>query len=427
MDPPWSSSATWCHALTLGERAVTLPGELGSHPLGDEDVELGQRRLQRWRSQPPFDTESYFAQRLARDGIDEERLVYLLGEPVESLHRRLAQSPAWLLELAEAFAHPASGFISPPAGEELLGFLDLIQPLVDRACDRLGAGVAALADKWPSPPFDPQTIEDTLLMNLPDPLLLRLGRCMVLELNVARLQGLLDGDSPEERFQSFIRRLRQPEVAMAILAEYPVLARQLAVCVGQWAEVCLEFLERLCADWEAIRDCFSPAGDPGVLVDLLGGAGDTHRGGRSVMIARFESGFRVVYKPKSLAIDVHFQEILAWLNGCGCEPPLRTLRILDRGAYGWVEYVEYQDCESVDEIGRFYQRLGAYLALLYALNATDFHLENLIATGEHPVLIDLETLFNPQFDRFDGAQADVAAEQAMANSVLMVGLLPQRL
>jgi len=427
MDPAWFTTPTWCHALTLAERIASLPGERGSLSLGDAAAEVGRRRLERWRSQPPFDAESYFAQRLAMGGMDEESVLYVLGEPVDSLQRRLSQPPPWLLELVAAFAHPASGFASPPPGEEMLGFLDLIQPLVDQACARLIAGLVALEEAWPTLPFDPETVIDLLLMNLPGPLLTRLGRTMVLELNVARLQDSLDGDTPRERFQSFIRRLRQPEEAVAILAEYPVLARQLTICVAQWAEVCLEFLERLCADWAAIRGRFSPAGDPGLLVDLVGGAGDTHRGGRSVMLARFASGFQIVYKPKSLAIDGHFQETLAWLNSRGCAPPLRTLGILDRGAYGWVEYVEHRGCRSVDEIQRFYQRLGGYLALLYALNASDFHLENLIAAGEYPMLIDLETLFNPQFDRFEGTQADLAAEQTMANSVLLVGLLPQRL
>ena len=100
MDPAWFTSSSWCHALTLGERIATLSGERGSHSLSDEDVELGRQRTQRWRSQPPFDTDSYFAQRLALDGIDEEHLVHILGEPVESLHGRLSGSPAWLAELA---------------------------------------------------------------------------------------------------------------------------------------------------------------------------------------------------------------------------------------------------------------------------------------------------------------------------------------
>ncbi|HXF60296.1 MAG TPA: type 2 lanthipeptide synthetase LanM family protein, partial [Caldilineaceae bacterium] len=425
MAPSWFTSVTWRRALTLAERSATLPADPG--PQLDSNAAVGRRRLQRWRAQPPFATDAYWMQRLAPHGLNEERLQLLLGEPAERLHARQPEPPEWLLELAEAYARPASVFAVPPPGEEALGLLDLIQPLIDRACDRLRAGVAALVAQWPALPFDPQTIEELLLVQLPEPLLMRLGRTLVLELNVARLQGHLEGETPEARFQSFVQRLRQPEEATAILAEYPVLARQLTLCVAQWVEVSLEFLNRLCADWEAIRRYFSQDSDPGLLVELIGGAGDTHRGGRSVMIVRFESGFRLVYKPKPLAVDVHFQELLAWLNRRGCEPPLRPLTILDRGAYGWVEYVEHQDCHTVGELERFYRRHGAYLALLYALNATDFHFENLIAAGEHPVLIDLETLFHPRFDTFDTAQADGVAEQLMANSVLQIGLLPQRL
>ena len=82
MDASWFTSPTWCHALTLGERFVALAGDGARQSLGDEDAELGRRRLQRWRSQPPFDTDSFFAQRLDLDGIDEESFLYLLGEPV---------------------------------------------------------------------------------------------------------------------------------------------------------------------------------------------------------------------------------------------------------------------------------------------------------------------------------------------------------
>jgi len=44
------------------------------------------------------------------------------------------------------------------------------------------------------------------------------------------------------------------------------------------------------------------AGDPSELNELSFGAGDSHRGGSTVAIARGE-GWRVVYKPRSLAID----------------------------------------------------------------------------------------------------------------------------
>ncbi|MEZ4673925.1 MAG: DUF4135 domain-containing protein [Caldilineaceae bacterium] len=82
-----------------------------------------------------------------------------------------------------------------------------------------------------------------------------------------------------------------------------------------------------------------------------------------MLIVAFSSGFRLVYKPRSLAVDVHFQELLAWFNQRGAQPPLYLLQILDRGEYGWVEYVAHKACTSRQEVARFYQRLGNYLAI----------------------------------------------------------------
>jgi lantibiotic modifying enzyme len=56
-----------------------------------------------------------------------------------------------------------------------------------------------------------------------------------------------------------------------------------------------------------------------------------------------------------------------------------------------VEVVEYLPCQNQEEIKRYYQRAGQLLCLLYVLGANDCHNENLIACGEYPVLVDLET------------------------------------
>jgi type 2 lantibiotic biosynthesis protein LanM len=309
----------------------------------------------------------------------------------------------------------------------MAGFLAVVEPLLSQARERLRAGVQALSAISSARPFDPSTVEEMLLAPLSRQLLLMVHRTLVLELHVARLQGLLEGSTPAERFQSFLRRLQQPEVALALLQEYPVLARQVMIRIENWVRSSLQFLERLCADWETIRVTFSPAEDPGVLVQLEAGVGDKHRGGQCVLIAKFNSGFQVVYKPKALAVDVHMQELLRWLNARGDHAPFRILTILDCGSYGWVEFVAPQDCSSAEAVGRFYERQGGYLALLYALEATDFHYENLIAAGEHPILIDLESLFHPRLGGLDLTQSDQRARQTMARSVLRVGLLPQRL
>ena len=76
---------------------------------------------------------------------------------------------------------------------------------------------------------------------------------------------------------------------------------------------------------------------------------------------------------------------------------------------------------------RFYLRQGGYLALLHTLYAGDFHFENLLAAGEHPMLIDLEALFHPSLIDYDPQRPDHLAQQAVDDSVLSVNMLPQRL
>ena len=56
-------------------------------------------------------------------------------------------------------------------------------------------------------------------------------------------------------------------------------------------------------------------------------------------VVRFATGARVMYKPRSLQVDGHFQQLLAWLNERGAHPALRTFWVVDREVYGWTEFV----------------------------------------------------------------------------------------
>jgi type 2 lantibiotic biosynthesis protein LanM len=407
--------------MALDERALSHRAGAASRDTAVLDLERGKNRLQKWKSQLPFDSATFFQQRLQQGSLSESDLLELLSR--RSIPSR---APAWAIEIA----HALSG--QPDAEQQLdleklsecpeVGFLELIRPLIARALEGLREGVKALADS-PMVSFDPSTVEGIFLRLLPGRLLPVLARTMALELNVARLRGLLEGQTAEERFASFIRRLRQPEVRVEILQEYPVLARQVATILENWSACCLEFLQRWCADWPVIQAAFT-AQELGPLVRIQSDAGDRHRRGRAVWIVECRSGFKVVYKPKSMAVDRRFQELLRWLNERGFAAPFRQLNILERREYGWEEFVCPQSCSCAEEVGRFYQRTGGYLALLYALGATDFHHENLLAAGEQPMLIDLEALFHPASLEPEPRQADDIAARSLRESVLGVTLLP---
>ncbi len=424
-------SDKWYHSFTLFERISLLKKV---HFL-DSNLNIyapaSQKKVLRWKSQFPFNVGNFFTQRLAMDGITENEFIALLSEPIETVINGLPDYPDWLLELIQAFSRPVNTdcflLTEPLQSQDIVGLLNAIEPLISQGREQLQQGIQTLMYSQKYLPFDPNKIEDLLFINQPEKLLEMLSRALVLELHVARLQGFLQGETPVERFRSFIERLRQREVAISLLQEYPVLARQIVIHIQHWVNFSLEFLQHLCNDWKVIQTIFSPESSPGYLVELQGGAGDSHRSGRSVLIAKFSSGFKLVYKPRSLAVDVHFQELLIWLNQRGNHPPFHTLKVLNRHNYGWVEFVTASGCNSPEEIQRFYERQGGYIALLYALKATDFHSENLIAAGEHPVLIDLESLFHPRVGKVDITQSDSLAAQTMAYSVLSIGLLPQRL
>jgi type 2 lantibiotic biosynthesis protein LanM len=424
----------WYRALTLRERLLTLRQVPAPPQPSGEELAQARQRLQRWQELPALSEEAgRFAARLAQDGVSEEQLLILLGESAAALQARCQEPPAWLLALSEAFAEESEQPVadlfplqSIGEGGHTRSFLHPFLPLIRQATRQLAEGIRQLCQQQAVLPFDPVTIVDRLTSNIPGLLLPSISRAIVLELHVARVQGRLQGATPEERFQYFLEYLSQREAILEFLEEYVVLARYLVETLERWVSSSLELLERLCSDWPLICSSFGLS-EPGVLSEVHQGAGDLHRGGRSVILLRWDSGFRLVYKPRALAIDRHFQELLTWMNEQGFTPAFRTLTVLDRGAYGWVEFVQARHCSSAAEIERFYERQGAYLALLYALEAADFHAENIIAAGEHPLLIDLETLFLPQISREILQAQGAPGLETIGHSVLRVGLLPQRL
>ncbi|HET9228977.1 MAG TPA: type 2 lanthipeptide synthetase LanM, partial [Thermoanaerobaculia bacterium] len=387
----------WFEALTLGERAALLASGPGADPL-PERMERAARKLQRWRSESELLDDSLFAERLAAEGLPADRLLHILAEPASGLR----PSPDWLKLLARSFSRPAS------ENGHGLGILELFRPLISDSHARVGERLRQIPG-----------IEATLLKRLRG----LAERALALELHASRLEGRLQGDTPEERFASFVSSLKEPRTALEILRRYPVMARDACRHAEQWVEANLEMMERFAADRDDIVRLFAEGEDPGALVQMETGLSDYHAGGRTVAILRFGSGLRLVYKPKPLAVDLRFQELVAWLNGHGASPPLRCLKVLDRGPYGWMEHVDARPCATPDELERFHERQGAWAALLYVLEATDFHHENLVAAGEHPVPIDLETLFQPDLAN---QTASGPGYVPTANTVLRSGLLPRR-
>jgi type 2 lantibiotic biosynthesis protein LanM len=423
----------------VGRTGFALPWELAAvtaersecvGPPIETDGERGARRFGTWKQMVPFrGTPREVESRLSPFGVGAAELTGLLGESQQSLRSRLGDEPTWSRAFTAAWEAHQSDVGAPVADEpgresglpDDLGFLEISRPLLVDARARLRAELAQLAGPIAELAALPEILANTLPL---DRLTASVQRMCVLALNVARVEGRLVGDSPEERFRSFLDLLRDPDYALALWRECPVLARYQVEVLDSWRAARVEFARHLLSDFSSLVDTMWEGSRPGPLLAVEFGAGDTHRGGRSVAVVRFAENL-VVYKPRALVGDLGFNRCLEWFNGCRPPYRMRVPRLLVESDHGWVEFIEHTACADADDVSGYYWRTGALLALLHSLSSSDFHLQNVIAAGAHPVAIDLETLFHTWLDEPDrlGHSPDPAAV-ALRSSVFDVGLLP---
>ncbi|MEE4543324.1 type 2 lanthipeptide synthetase LanM family protein [Streptomyces sp. V4-01] len=257
------------------------------------------------------------------------------------------------------------------------------------------------------------------------------GRTLVGELRSARLGGRLEGADGRERFDHFVRTIAaRPALTDLLCRRHPVLARLLAERCLNAVAAATELLDRYRADRPRIVAAGllgeAPEPEPGALTGVRFGLGDPHGGGRTVAVLDFACGRRLVYKPRPLGLHARWNELLGWFAEQRPELGARPVPLLPREGYGWSGFVPAAACASPAGLNAFYERLGAQLALLHAVDASDVHAENLIAAGDQPVVVDVETLFHPAWTPGTDGGADPAAA-ALAASLLRTAVLPNPL
>lgn len=298
------------------------------------------------------------------DGISEPDLAWILDESVEQVHARVPP-PEWLRTLREAF-EGYRAFEGPTAGWTELAeswpdavFLGTLDPLISKARRDLLLRIDDLFARWPRAPIHQESVTASLVGELSKQFLPKLAQTYALELQISARLGRLSGTTPRERFETFVSALRQPYRVLSLMEEYCVLARELARIIEQWLNASVELLERVCADWPEITAYLLPDDSESLLKAVRTDRGDRHRDGRSVAVLTFSSQSQLVYKPRSFSLDLHFQQLLQRFNAYGAQPPLKSMRVIDKGAYGWAEFIVSRDCSSAEEVGRFYESAKA--------------------------------------------------------------------
>lgn len=269
---------------------------------------------------------------------------------------------------------------------------------------------------------------DRIILQLLDNLSKVATRTMVLELNIAREERKLVGDSSEERYNYFINSyLSDKDNLEKLYQRYPVLYQLLLEQTKDY----FQFIRQILTDWihdkSMIEDQFGIKNL--LLKDIEIGLGDKHAG-KSAAKIYLSDGKKLIYKPKNMNAEVGFCKIINLVNKNAPNIlPLKCADVCNMGEHSWIEYIAYRKCSHLDEIKRYYVRCGEWLALLYSVNAVDIHYENIIAYGEYPIPIDLETIMHPLDRSYDSIYDNeiTIPNCEIDQSVLGVGLLPHNI
>lgn len=207
---------------------------------------------------------------------------------------------------------------------------------------------------------------------------------------------------------------------------YAVLARQVVTIVDDWCAMVAEFCRRFEQDRATVISVFCDTEEIS-LDSVEPGLGDPHEAGRTVIRCLFSDGSTCYYKPRSVAPEQAVTNLLTWMAENGeLSYRFTSVELLKRDEYGWMEHVPDEEMVPGEETD-YYRRIGGLAILLYALNGGDIHYENLIASGDQPVVIDWEIVASSSvFHQFlPSAEADMRLSIAeRTNSVLASLLLP---
>lgn len=405
----------------LSDNFETLRGQKG-------DTELASKRLAAWCRACASGDWSLFSERLKRDGLTIE---FVLGRFSTVRHSSAYTTPQWIDDARwivialqrtpsqDSNLHRRRPDHGPHAFEEM--FYQLIEDAERKIWVGIDDSVVG-------------TINDVAHDSLRSSLLTQLS-CLCAPILYERFAESRKRDvNPSDaldnstfHYDIFLAKMRGVGFQL-LFEEKPVLLRLIACITRHWIDATRELVMRLNADFDVI--CCELLQSPSAtqVADIKSGISDRHNCGRTVHIITFSDGCRILYKPKDIRLDANWHYLIERLNGESSPAHLMAVKTLSRNGYGWTEFIDHIPCISQAGVKRFFHRAGALLALFHIFSGTDMHAENMIASGDQPVPIDLEMILQASTPENDFDTPETIAfglgTKRISESVAAIGLLP---
>lgn len=255
-----------------------------------------------------------------------------------------------------------------------------------------------------------------------------LSENLYLEFNSHRSVKLQLSGTQDGVFEDFLRYF-ELDGWKRFLERFP----QARFLIGNFIRQCRNFLSLL--DASLITDCPVLVSE-GMLekdadvVELEQLSDDFHYDGKCVLLLRFQTDERIVFKPRNGFFEAFAHKLvrdkLDHFFVSKCIFP-KCISMEDRS------YSKYLKPEPFEKkfVDTYYYSVGQTLFLLQTLQATDIHYENVLAGGKHLYVVDLETCSYPllmqELSVLEQSPSDLAIQETLSCSVLAIGLLPSAL
>lgn len=405
--------------LTNGINALSLKERYNILKNNFEDIETNKHALTQWRnrtnlvSNDNFELmmlhrgyeKNYFSQ--AIKGIDKDNREIFSKELLSSDWLEIYESAMELLDIndVEYDEIMESYYIIRP-------FLMLAKLTLEKFFIKNEKELAISKDIIPD-----------LIRHLSTELIIISQKSIVLELNVSKLKQELTGKTPQDRYHSFFKLYKNKERLHEFYNEYVELTRLLCTSTSFFTKNIIKLFKALLKHSTEINSNFK-INKREQIVHISLGQGDTHQQGQTVIKLKYSSGKVILFKPRNLKTTKVYNEFIYWLNSKKQVLQMPTYNVLYFPEYTFEEFINKKSCNTEQEIRNYYTRYGQLIAIMYLLRGNDFHMENLIANGEFPYIVDLETIIQNRVSYQLPNNAYSKARDKMLDLVSSTSLLP---
>ena len=387
----------WTLALSIEERIAL--NTLGSAALGAETEASVETYLGRWANAFAKGDKVAFKRRLAWDGFSVSQIAAALS-PVSN-----GNAPDW----KAALEHVLTAIAARGSGTTLIlpaRFRASNQPFPELWWAWSDVWIAqCCADTNAACELNTAAVDDCKA-ELAATLAAFAADALYQEFQLSRA-------APEgsTQYRRFIRTFDLLAWQMLFI-KYPLLARQIGTSLLQAKQGIAQLRSARELDRQALQQQF--AIDPSAPIIGVEALGDAHRGGLRVRRIRFSKSQSVIYKPRNCALEAHWNDLLNTINESGFTPKLASLCYVLADDHAWFADVEHVRCDTPAQTAERFSQYGALIALSYITHARDLHQDNVIVGAQGPVLIDSETVLQPQGAPLTGPATKPSADVATA-------------